>query len=195
MARADVTTTLALAGDTMLGRGVADALTRDRATPLVAPRFAARRPRPAHPAGARADARRRFHPPPCSARASRSARRSRPARAMSKSAVSREFVARTRGRPAGCSPTRATGITRPSSTTMSTPPNRAAPSATSSRPCRGPAGDGRWSQRGVWRAYSRSSFWGDGRSSSPLGLAPAGEVAIVYARLGRFASSTSAWCS
>jgi poly-gamma-glutamate synthesis protein (capsule biosynthesis protein) len=36
-----MTATLALAGDTMLGRGVADALTRDRATPLVAPEVAA----------------------------------------------------------------------------------------------------------------------------------------------------------
>jgi poly-gamma-glutamate capsule biosynthesis protein CapA/YwtB (metallophosphatase superfamily) len=33
---ADMTATIALAGDTMLGRGVADALSRDRATPLVA---------------------------------------------------------------------------------------------------------------------------------------------------------------
>src|SRR3954454_21392791 len=34
---ADRTATIALAGDTMLGRGVADLLIRDRATPLVAP--------------------------------------------------------------------------------------------------------------------------------------------------------------
>jgi poly-gamma-glutamate capsule biosynthesis protein CapA/YwtB (metallophosphatase superfamily) len=38
---ADTTATLALAGDTMLGRGVADALTADRATRLVAPGVAA----------------------------------------------------------------------------------------------------------------------------------------------------------
>jgi poly-gamma-glutamate capsule biosynthesis protein CapA/YwtB (metallophosphatase superfamily) len=37
-----MTGTIALAGDTMLGRGVADALTRDHATPLVAPEVAAR---------------------------------------------------------------------------------------------------------------------------------------------------------
>jgi hypothetical protein len=36
-----MTATLALAGDTMLGRGVADALSSDRPTPLVAPEVAA----------------------------------------------------------------------------------------------------------------------------------------------------------
>ena len=58
---------------------------------------ALRRPRPADPGGAGADARRRLDAPLSRARGSRSARTvERGARSTSKSAVSREFVARTR---------------------------------------------------------------------------------------------------